>query len=101
MFKHLETKDGLSHSRINDICKDSQGFMWFATAGGGLNRYDGYNHKVFRKIERDTLSILDNYFNRINETVENKLLGNSGSCKVNYNPKQRICNRNFNPSLHT
>ena len=64
MFKHLETRDGLSHSQINDIYKDSQGFMWFATAGGGLNRFDGYNYKVFRKIEGNSSSILDNYINR-------------------------------------
>ena len=34
MFKHLEVKDGLSSNRVNDIFKDSEGFMWFATASG-------------------------------------------------------------------
>ena len=40
MFKHLEVKDGLSNNQVLDIFKDSEGFMWFATASG-LNRYDG------------------------------------------------------------
>lgn len=65
MFKRLETKNGLSHSQINCIYKDSNGFMWFGTAGGGLNRYDGYNYKVFRKVEQDSLSLLDNYINNV------------------------------------
>ena len=41
MFKHLDTKNGLSNSQVNYIFKDSKGFMWFGTASG-LNRYDGY-----------------------------------------------------------
>ena len=45
MFKHLEVKDGLSSNRVNDIFKDSEGFMWFATASG-LNRYDGCQMKA-------------------------------------------------------
>ena len=47
MFKHLEVKDGLSNNQVNAIYKDSNGFMWFGTASG-LNRYDGYNIKIYR-----------------------------------------------------
>ena len=93
MFKHLETKDGLSHSRINDICKDSQGFMWFATAGGGLNRFDGYNYKVFRKIERDSLSLLDNYIYSVDEDANKNLWVNTGAGYVIYNPDKENFNR--------
>ena len=75
MFKRLETKDGLSHSQINHIMKDSKGFMWFATAGGGLNRYDGYSYKIFRKTEKDSLSLLDNYINRMAEDGEGRKIG--------------------------
>ena len=49
MFKHLEVKDGLSSNRVNDIFKDSEGFMWFATASG-LNRYDGCQMKFIAAI---------------------------------------------------
>ena len=52
MFKHLEVKDGLSSNRVNDIFKDSEGFMWFATASG-LNRYDGCQMKVYRSHNLD------------------------------------------------
>ena len=99
MFKHLETKDGLSHSQINDICKESQGFMWFATAGGGLNRFDGYNYKVFRKIERDTLSLLDNYIYSVSEDADKNLWVNTGAGYVIYNPDKENFNRNITSVL--
>ena len=59
MFKHLEVKDGLSSNRVNDIFKDSEGFMWFATASG-LNRYDGCQMKVYRSHNLDLGPLPDN-----------------------------------------
>ena len=65
MFKHLEVKEGLSNNQILDIFKDSEGFMWFATASG-LNRYDGdrmtlfrsYNAEAYKKIIKETYGFL-------------------------------------------
>jgi ligand-binding sensor domain-containing protein len=34
MFKHLEVSNGLSHSQVNYIYKDSRGFLWFGTVYG-------------------------------------------------------------------
>ena len=45
-FSHLSTKEGLSQTRVDQIVQDDDGFMWFATQYG-LDRYDGYNFKVF------------------------------------------------------
>jgi hypothetical protein len=45
-FARLSTTDGLSQRRVSQIVQDDQGFMWFGTQYG-LNRYDGYNFKVF------------------------------------------------------
>ena len=59
MFKHLEVKDGLSSNQINDIFKDSEGFMWFATTSG-LNRYDGSQMKVFRSYDLESGPLPDN-----------------------------------------
>lgn len=39
---YVTMDDGLLHNFIDDIYKDSQGFLWISTAGGGLSRYDGY-----------------------------------------------------------
>src|SRR3989304_7555099 len=44
--EYITPQDGLSHGCVHDIIQDSKGFMWFATEGG-LNRYDGYDIKLF------------------------------------------------------
>ncbi len=51
-FRHLTTKDGLSRNSVICIFQDSRGFMWFGTEDG-LNRYDGYEFKVFKASEND------------------------------------------------
>ncbi len=44
---YITMNDGLPHNHIDDICKDSSGFLWISTAGGGLARYDGYEFICF------------------------------------------------------
>ena len=39
---YVTMNEGLPHNFIDDLYKDSRGFMWISTAGGGLSRYDGY-----------------------------------------------------------
>jgi ligand-binding sensor domain-containing protein/signal transduction histidine kinase len=55
-FNHITNVDGLSQSTVQAIIKDHYGFMWFGTQDG-LNRYDGYNFKVYRHIPNDTNSL--------------------------------------------
>jgi hypothetical protein len=45
-FSRLSTDEGLSQTKVSQIVQDDQGFMWFSTQYG-LNRYDGYNFKLF------------------------------------------------------
>jgi signal transduction histidine kinase/ligand-binding sensor domain-containing protein/CheY-like chemotaxis protein len=47
-FEHVTMRDGLSMSTVNGILQDSQGYVWLATEGG-LNRYDGYTVRQFRR----------------------------------------------------
>jgi signal transduction histidine kinase/ligand-binding sensor domain-containing protein/CheY-like chemotaxis protein len=47
-FEHLTMRDGLSMSSIYSILQDSQGYVWLATEAG-LNRYDGYSVRQFRR----------------------------------------------------
>jgi signal transduction histidine kinase/ligand-binding sensor domain-containing protein/CheY-like chemotaxis protein len=47
-FEHVTMRDGLSMSTINSILQDSQGYVWLATEAG-LNRYDGYTIRQFRR----------------------------------------------------
>lgn len=55
-FRQLTIDDGLSQSTVYDIEKDARGFMWFATEDG-LNRYDGYEFKIFQHRPADSTSL--------------------------------------------
>ena len=56
-FTHLSVADGLSHADVRAIAQDHQGFMWFGTWLGGLNRYDGYTCKVYKHDDQDDRSL--------------------------------------------
>lgn len=55
-FKHLTSEEGLSTNFVTSILQDDKGFMWFGTQDG-LNKYDGYQVKVFRNDPTDSSSI--------------------------------------------
>lgn len=46
-FKHISSEEGLSTNFVKTIIQDDLGFMWFGTQDG-LNKYDGYQIKVFK-----------------------------------------------------
>ncbi len=93
MFKHLEVKDGLSNNQVNAIYKDSHGFMWFGTASG-LNRYDGYDIKIYRSQKDDTRSLPDNYVEEIQEDNSGNLWIRTGAGYAIYNVAADAFDRN-------
>jgi ligand-binding sensor domain-containing protein len=56
-FNHFSLTDGLSYADVRAIAQDGQGFMWFGTWLGGLNRYDGYTFKVYKHNDQDDRSL--------------------------------------------
>ena len=50
----ITRENGLSNSSVSCILKDKYGFLWFGT-WNGLNRYDGYEMKVFLSDVGDSL----------------------------------------------
>src|ERR1700743_654924 len=66
IFAHVDVTNGLSSNYITGIYKDTRGFMWFGTVSG-LNRYDGYQFRVFKHDPRDPHSIVDNYIEQVFE----------------------------------
>jgi signal transduction histidine kinase/ligand-binding sensor domain-containing protein/DNA-binding response OmpR family regulator len=58
-FYKLDIYNGLSHNQVTTILKDQDGFLWVGTLSG-LNRYDGYSCRIFRKNYNDSTSVLDN-----------------------------------------
>jgi ligand-binding sensor domain-containing protein/signal transduction histidine kinase len=47
VFRHLAIEEGLSDTHLRSIVQDRDGFLWFGTVDG-LNRYDGYQIRIFR-----------------------------------------------------
>ena len=55
-FEHISVEQGLSQNSVTAILQDSIGFMWFGTEEG-LNRYDGYEVKVFHHDPDDEITL--------------------------------------------
>lgn len=54
--ERITIEDGLSQGMVRDILQDSRGLMWFSTKDG-LNRYDGYEFKVYSHLPFDPFSV--------------------------------------------
>ncbi|MFT5814982.1 MAG: ligand-binding sensor domain-containing protein, partial [Psychroserpens sp.] len=57
-FDHFSRDQGLSQASVQALYHDKQGFIWAGTTDG-LNRFDGYQFKVFRS-NSDKLDSLSN-----------------------------------------
>ncbi len=64
--KVISTQDGLSNNIVYDTYHDHEGFIWIAT-DNGLNRFDGYDFKVFYHDTEDSTSISNNVVRTILE----------------------------------
>lgn len=72
-FSHITNRDGLSQNTVNSIIQDREGFMWFATQDG-LNRFDGYNFKIYKKDTDDKYSISENFLNILYEDNNSEII---------------------------
>ena len=87
IFNHLTIEDGLSQSSVTCILQDKSGFMWFGTQDG-LNRYDGYNIKIFKNDPGDSTSLTDNFIFSIYEDQSGTLYIETQSGTFHrYNPR--------------
>lgn len=46
-FRHFGSADGLSHNSVYALAQDHLGYIWVGTVDG-LNRFDGYDFRVYR-----------------------------------------------------
>ena len=60
-FKNLSTKDGLPQSDVFDAIQDEVGYLWFATQGGGIAKYDGKEFIVYNQND----GLLSNFTNHL------------------------------------
>jgi signal transduction histidine kinase/DNA-binding response OmpR family regulator/ligand-binding sensor domain-containing protein len=62
----LDDEQGLSNNTVRSIFQDHKGFIWLGTFDG-LNRYDGYDCKVYRNKPNDAHSLVHNIVLSITE----------------------------------
>jgi signal transduction histidine kinase/ligand-binding sensor domain-containing protein/DNA-binding response OmpR family regulator len=84
-FRNITITDGLSQSEVNCICQDKEGFIWIGTLDG-LNRFDGYEIKVYRKNAEIPHSISNNYIQSVFvDDKDNLWVGTLGGGVNKYN----------------
>ncbi len=71
-LKQLKESDGLSQSTVFAMMQDTQGYLWFGTIEG-LNRYDGYNFRIYVNSPDDSMSISDDFISTIFEDSEKNI----------------------------
>ncbi len=77
-FEHISLAQGLSQNTVYCILQDSKGFMWFGTQDG-LNKFDGYDFKVYKHDPRDPNSLSNNVVRTIYEDRAGRLwIGTNG-----------------------
>ena len=69
---YLGIEQGLSNNSVRCIYQDRKGFMWFGTYDG-LNRWDGYEFKVFRNKYGDSTSLINNWVYTLSEGSDGEL----------------------------
>ena len=63
-FNSIDMEQGLSYGVVRDIVQDDKGMIWIAT-GYGLNRFDGYDFRVFKHNHDDEYSLPGNDVNTL------------------------------------
>jgi len=101
-FEHLSLEEGLSQATVWSILQDRHGFMWFGTADG-LNKYDGYNFKIYKHNPYDSTSLPDNRIMTIYEDKSGVIwVGTSGGVlsrlSTNEKRKDKFTHYNHDPS---
>lgn len=99
-FYKLDTYTGLSHNQVTSILKDQNGFLWFGTLSG-LNRYDGYSCRVFRKNYNDSSSLPDNSIESLYELPDGKIWVMTGGGACIYNSYTENFDPNYNNYLQS
>lgn len=101
-FRHITPKEGLSSHNVFCITKDSNGFMWFGTKDG-LNRFDGYNIKVYKHIQDDSTTLSDNIVLSVLELDPGHLLVGtlSGGLNIFNRATGRFTHYINNPAIQT
>lgn len=97
-FSVIDIHNGLTYNQVNCFFKGSRGYIWIGTAAG-LNRYNGYELKVFRHDSKDTASISSNNVTKIFEGPGGRVwIGTDKGFNL-YDPKTENFDRRWQAAL--
>ncbi|MGX4601103.1 two-component regulator propeller domain-containing protein [Faecalimicrobium sp. JNUCC 81] len=87
-FRNITHEDGLSQATVETIIQDRQGYIWIGT-NDGLNKYNGYDFKIYRHDQDSENSITNNYIVDLQEDKEGNIwVGTAnGLNKINHQGK--------------
>jgi diguanylate cyclase (GGDEF)-like protein/PAS domain S-box-containing protein len=90
LFRAIGKEQGLSQSSIIETFQSSDGYIWLATQDG-LNRYDGYEIKIYKHEATNPHSISDNFIWSIAEDAQGNMWIGTAEGGVNrFDPKTEI-----------
>lgn len=95
-FKNYQVENGLSNNTVFSCVQDQLGFIWFGTKDG-LNRFDGYRFKVFRKNPEDPFSLGDPFVRSLLLDENNQLYVGTRTGVYRYHHEKE----NFTPLIST
>ncbi len=99
--EYIGIENGLSNNSVTCIYQDRFGFLWVGTYDG-INRYDGYNFKVYRHRLNDSSTLINNRITNIAEDDENRLwIGTKKGVSTWSNSTQRFSLVYYHPDTTT
>ena len=71
LFSYITVDNGLPNNFVDNIYKDSKGFIWISTLGGGVLKYNGYDFVHFNN--RSPFPLKSNFVRNVIEDDFNRL----------------------------
>ncbi|MGC3944662.1 MAG: two-component regulator propeller domain-containing protein [Chryseolinea sp.] len=92
LIKHYSIRDGLSQGVVNSIVEDADNMIWIATEDG-LNRFDGYNFKVFKQERGGAKINSDDFIQSLFRDSNDTLWISSRNGLLNFDPSRESFKR--------
>jgi|GEM_PF-1787955 len=87
-FKHYTSDDGMSQDFLSSLLKSKNGYVWFGTQSG-LNRFDGYEFKVFKHQPENDNSLSNNIIHALAQDKNGFIWIATGRGLSRFNPNNQ------------